>query len=249
MSKCSSSTTGVHPCFDAISATECWLSAFLPEAVNSKRGTTRSWQLFKCQRSRVSWRWREAYSNLEFVVRIWITASCCTSIPRKRKRKTATVGWSSVQLFLIHGEVVHFTPNSSALLHYNIEYITYAPINSRLNIVVRSSTPFGLSRKGYWSSRGSQLPRALPSRKAFFRRAAPWTTAQGQHAAFLKSVACFLSLVLLLLMSGTVHHNPGPIFPCSVCAGNVTWRARSVQCYIYSKWVHLKCSLFLDLKL
>ena len=44
------------------------------------------------------------------------------------------------------------------------------------------------------------------------------------------------------MMSGNVHHNPGPIFPCSVCAGNVTWRGKSVQCCTCSKWVHLTCS-------
>ena len=43
-------------------------------------------------------------------------------------------------------------------------------------------------------------------------------------------------------MSGNVHSNPGPIFPCSVCAGNVTWRGKSVQCCTCSKWVHLRCS-------
>ena len=37
-----------------------------------------------------------------------------------------------------------------------------APINSRLNVVVRSPAPFGLGRNGCWPSRGSQLPRALP---------------------------------------------------------------------------------------
>ena len=53
--------------------------------------------------------------------------------------------------------------------------------------------------------------------------------------------------LLLLLMSGNVHPNPGPIFPCSVCAGNVTWRGKSVQCCACSKWVHLRCSqLFLS---
>ena len=51
-----------------------------------------------------------------------------------------------------------------------------------------------------------------------------------------------LLILLLLLMSGNVHPNPGPIFPCSVCAGNVTWRAKSVQCCTCSKWVHLRCS-------
>ena len=39
-----------------------------------------------------------------------------------------------------------------------------------------------------------------------------------------------LLILLLLLMSGNVHPNPGPIFPCSVCTGNVTWRGKSVQC-------------------
>ena len=43
-------------------------------------------------------------------------------------------------------------------------------------------------------------------------------------------------------MSGNVHPNPGPIFPCTVCTGNVTWQGKSVQCCICSKWVHLKCS-------
>ena len=51
-----------------------------------------------------------------------------------------------------------------------------------------------------------------------------------------------LLILLLFLMSGNVHLNPGPIFPCSVCAGNVTWRGKSVQCCACSKWVHLRCS-------
>ena len=37
-----------------------------------------------------------------------------------------------------------------------------------------------------------------------------------------------LLILLFLLMSGNVHPNPGPIFSCSVCAGNVTWRGKSV---------------------
>ena len=44
------------------------------------------------------------------------------------------------------------------------------------------------------------------------------------------------------MMGGNVHPNPGPIFPCSVCAGNVTWQGKSVQCCACSKWVHLRCS-------
>ena len=51
-----------------------------------------------------------------------------------------------------------------------------------------------------------------------------------------------LLTLLLLLMSGNVHPNLNPIFPCSVCAGNVTWRGKSVLCCTCSKWVHLRCS-------
>ena len=52
-----------------------------------------------------------------------------------------------------------------------------------------------------------------------------------------------LLILLLLLMSGNVHHNPCSVFLCSVCAGNVTWRGRSVQCCTCSNWVYLKCLL------
>ena len=52
-----------------------------------------------------------------------------------------------------------------------------------------------------------------------------------------------LLILLLLLMSGDVHPHPGPIFPCSVSAGNVTWWGRSLQCCTCSKWDHLRCSL------
>ena len=44
-------------------------------------------------------------------------------------------------------------------------------------------------------------------------------------------------------MSGNVHPNPCSVFSCLVCAGNVTWRGKSVQCCTCSNWVHLKCSL------
>ena len=43
-------------------------------------------------------------------------------------------------------------------------------------------------------------------------------------------------------MTGNVYPNPVLIFPCSVCAGNVTWRGKSVKCCTCSKWVHLRCS-------
>ena len=126
-----------------------------------------------------------------------------------------------------------------------------APINSRLNLVVRSPNPFGLGRNGCWPSRGSQLPRALPFIFSLCcslndrRRAAHSFFKIGRLfslSLFCPSLArlCLL-ILLLLLMSSNVHPNPGPIFPCSVCAGNATLWGKSVQCCTCSKSVHLRC--------
>ena len=141
------------------------------------------------------------------------------------------------------------------LLEQNISYeLVTAPINNRLNVVVRSPTPFGLGRNGCWPSRGSQLPRALPYIFSLCcplndRRRAAHSIYKIGRLFSLFPLSCptlallrLLILLLLLLMSGNVHPNPGPIFPCSVCAGNVTWRGKSVQCCTCSKWVHLRCS-------
>ena len=128
-----------------------------------------------------------------------------------------------------------------------------ATINSRLNVVVRSPTPFGLGRNRCWPSRGSQLLRALPF---IFSLCCPLNDCSRAAHSFLKIGRLFshflfsclslallrLLILLLLLMRSNVHPNPGPIFPRSVCAGNVTWRGKSVQCCTCSKWVHPRCS-------
>ena len=119
--------------------------------------------------------------------------------------------------------------------------------------MVRSPAPFGLGRNGCWPSRGSQLSRALPF--IFLLCCLLNDRRRAAHSFF--KIGCLFSLfllscpslallrlliLLLLLMSGNVHPNPGPIFPCSVCAGNVTWQGKSVQCCACSNWVHLRCS-------
>ena len=119
-------------------------------------------------------------------------------------------------------------------------------------MVVGSPTPFGLGQNGCWPSRISQLPRALPF---IFSLCCPlndhrWAAHCFFKIGHLSSLSLFSCpplarlrlLILLLLMSGNIHPNPGPIFPCSVCDGNVTWRGKSVQCCTCSKWVHLRCS-------
>ena len=98
---------------------------------------------------------------------------------------------------------------------------------------------FELGQNGCWSSRGSQLPRALPSHKTIFSPCSPLNdrkrVARSLFKIGLSSLYSCLSLarlliLLLVLMIGNVHPNPCSVFSCLVCAGNVTWRGRSVQC-------------------
>ena len=117
--------------------------------------------------------------------------------------------------------------------------------------MVRSPTPFRLGRNGCWSYRGSQLPQAL---SFIFSLCCPLNDCRRAAHSFFKIGRLFslflfsglsfsrlrLLILLLLLMRGNVHPNPGFIFPCSVCAENVTWQSMSVQCSTCSKWVHLR---------
>ena len=124
-----------------------------------------------------------------------------------------------------------------------------APFNSRLNVVVRFPTPFGLDQNGCWPSRGSQLPQALHfiflsccSLNDHKRTAHSFFEISRLFSLFSCPSLARLGLLILflLLISGNVHPNPGPIYPCSVCAGNVIWRGKSVQCCICFKWVYLR---------
>ena len=119
-------------------------------------------------------------------------------------------------------------------------------------MVVQSPTPFWLGRNSCWPSRGSQLPRALfwnpffamlPSERP--QKCSSFCKISRLSSLFscLFHARLRLLILVLLLMSGNVHPNPGAIFPCSVRAENATWRGNSVQCCTCSKWVHLRCSL------
>ena len=114
-----------------------------------------------------------------------------------------------------------------------------APINSNLNVVVRSPTSSGLEQNGCWPSQGSQLPQAFPSYKPFLNECKRTAHSLLKSVARLLSSKASLLILLLLLMSANIYPNPGSVFPCSVCAGNVTWKSRSVQCYNCS---NLRCS-------
>ena len=70
-----------------------------------------------------------------------------------------------------------------------------APINSRLNVVVRSPTQFGLGRNGCWPSRSFQLPWALPF---IFSLCCPLNDRSRAAHGFFK-IVCLFSLFFLLL--------------------------------------------------
>ena len=98
---------------------------------------------------------------------------------------------------------------------------------------------------------GPSYPRHSPHINHFFtmqplndcRRVACSLFKIGLSSLFFCLSLAHLVILLLLLMSGNVDPNPCPVFPCSVCTGNVTWQGRSVQCCKCSNWLHLKCSL------
>ena len=54
--------------------------------------------------------------------------------------------------------------------------------------------------------------------------------------------------LLLLLMAGDIHPNPGPTvkYPCPVCARYVTSRGVRYRCTRCTGWVHAKCSGLLN---
>ena len=52
-----------------------------------------------------------------------------------------------------------------------------------------------------------------------------------------------LLILILFLIGGDIHPDPGPLDPCSVCSRRVTWGNRSVQCTNCSLWLHLSYSV------
>ena len=80
-----------------------------------------------------------------------------------------------------------------------------------------------------------------PTPSIFFRTSLP------RPSFYPKPLHCsshspLILISMLLLISGDIHPNPGPIDPCSVCSRRVTWGNRSIQCTGCSLWVHLSCS-------
>ena len=80
-----------------------------------------------------------------------------------------------------------------------------------------------------------------PTPYIFFRTSLPCPSFHPKPLHYL-SHSLLILISMLLLISGDIHPNPGPIDPCSVCSRRVTWGNRSIQCTNCSLWVHLSCS-------
>ena len=127
--------------------------------------------------------------------------------------------------------------------------IPSAPASCHLIMVVQ----FPLSPMGMgWNGR-TDLPRGSTKRSPLLS----WTvfslgcplTGHNSAAPFLIDRTPFQCLLIpaLLLVSGKVHPNPGPIcknprprYLCSICHGDVD--RDSLQCTFCLKWVHFRCS-------
>lgn len=65
------------------------------------------------------------------------------------------------------------------------------------------------------------------------------TTADNLNDSYLKP----FYLLQLLILSGDIEVNPGPIkFPCQNCAKPVKSNQKAIQCDFCDIWVHLKCT-------
>ena len=80
-----------------------------------------------------------------------------------------------------------------------------------------------------------------PTPYIFFRTSLPRPSFHPKPLHYLSHSPLIL-ISMLLLISGDIHPNPGPIDPCFVCSRRVTWVNRSIQCTNFSLWVHLSCS-------
>ena len=58
----------------------------------------------------------------------------------------------------------------------------------------------------------------------------------------LKTTKSTWLIILLLLLSGDVETNPGPVrFPCGICERAVKVNQRGIQCDGCDVWLHTKC--------
>ena len=145
---------------------------------------------------------------------------------------------------------------------------TSAPTTSHFNVVVQSPSQHWGDRNGLSIPQGFH-PRAILPWTTLLLIFYPCCPMRGHiWTAFLNPIDCppisstffrttpsfhpkplhysshppLILIFMLLLISGDIHPNPGPIDPCSVCSCRVIWGNRLVQCTNCSLWVHFSCS-------
>ena len=91
-----------------------------------------------------------------------------------------------------------------------------------------------------WTALLNPIDRS-PTPSIFFRTSLLRSSFHPKPLYYLSHSPLIL-ISMLLLISGDIHPNPGPIDPCSVCSCGVTGENRSIQCTNCSLWVHLSCS-------
>ena len=82
---------------------------------------------------------------------------------RKLLARRIDLHFRRAELRAIHARDLAKAKADAAVAEADAEARLSAPINNRLNVVLRSPTSFGLGRNDCRPSRGSQLPRALPA--------------------------------------------------------------------------------------
>ena len=118
---------------------------------------------------------------------------------------------------------------------YQFDAHNCPPSNSRLNVVVRFLTPFGVGWNGCWLSRGSIVSPGIPSSKHSFGELPSKRPQKGSTQSLFFPASLFPVFLYLFSSFFEDQHRLskpwGPLSRCSVCARNAIWRDKSVQCY------------------
>ena len=111
----------------------------------------------------------------------------------------------------------------------------YSSNDSRLHVV---EPPRGSFSSGKLES--THPSRTIVSQSRFFMELSQLYAATLTHYSIDPD---YDPLLLLLVLAGVVHPNPGPSrYLCSVCFKNVTSQGTSFLCTRCSHWIHSRCS-------
>ena len=158
------------------------------------------------------------------------------------KASTFPADECNFEVFVRHLLTVLRAPQfCGATFKYDTEHPFTTPINSRLNVVVRSPTPFWVGSKWLLAFPWVPITRSTLIVQAIFSPCCE--RPQKGSTQPLKSVNCFVSSACPFSHPSPDKRQRSPL-PCPhLFLFSVRWRGRLVQCYTCSKWVYLRCSL------